>query len=80
MKPSQKLADIKKNPATRNPSSKGKNSLQRTSPYGLVSAVPKAKHQRQQVSEDLAFRPIMVTFIPSANSEITLKPDYPVQF
>ena len=78
MKPIQKLAEIKKNPINRNSSTKSKASAQRASPYGLVSAVQKSKHSKQQSLEDITLRPIMVTFIPISNSEVTLKPDYPI--
>ena len=77
MKPASKLAEIKKTPIARNPSTKAKNSLQRNSPYGLVSAIHKPKHQKQP-SEEILFRPIMVTFIPISSTEVTLKPDYPI--
>lgn len=77
MKPIQKLAEIKKTSATRNPSSKTKNPVQRTSPYGLVSAVHRSKN-KGQVSEEISLKPIMVTFVPLSNSEVALKPDYPI--
>lgn len=75
MKPGQKLAEIKKNIVARNPSTKAKASAQRTSPYSL-NGIQKPKHIKQN-SEEISFRPIMVTFIPTSTSEITLKPDYP---
>ena len=76
MKPAQKLADIKKNIVARNPSTKAKATGQRNSPYSL-NGVQKPKHLKQN-SEEISFRPIMVTFIPTSNSEVTLKPDYPI--
>jgi hypothetical protein len=77
MKPNQKLADIKKNAVVRNPSSKAKASAQRNSPYNVGNAGTKPKHHKQG-SEEISFKPIMVTFIPSAHSEVILKPDYPM--
>jgi hypothetical protein len=76
MKPILKLAEIKKNTVSRNPSAKLKNSLQRSSPYGLVSATYKTRVHKAQVSDDASFKPIMVAFLPLSNSEIILKPDY----